>query len=131
MAAVALAWAGPAAAYTPKWLACTGDVTITPNGTSAQPSKEAAEDVYVYDDDAKTLFKYSPTRKSLAYVGANRYTDGEIAWTGSSSGIDSSSWEGRLDRKTLGLSLSYKTAAETRTWAEQCKPTTPREESQL
>lgn len=127
----ALAWAGPAAAYTPKWLACTGEVAIVPTGSAAQPSKETAEDIYVYDDDAKTLFKYLTARKSLAYLGPNRYTDSEITWAGSSSGIDSSSWEGRLDRGTLALRLTYKSGQETRTWTQQCKPTTPREEAAL
>ena len=127
LSGAALAWAGPAAAYTPKWLACTGEITVT--RPDAPPSKEAAEDIYVYDDDAKTLFKYFPARKSLAYLGPKSYTAGEIVWFGSSSGIDATAWEGRLDRTALTLRLNYKSGAETRVWTQQCQPTAAREEA--
>ncbi|MBX7199943.1 MAG: hypothetical protein K1X51_11310 [Rhodospirillaceae bacterium] len=117
----------PAFAYSPQWLECTGEVTVTP--TAGAPAKEAAKDIYVYDPDARNLFKYSDSQKRLAYLGARAVSDQDIRWSGSSSGIGGSQWEGRLDRTTGMLNLSYKGDTESRVWSESCKPTDPRPES--
>lgn len=122
-----LAVAAPAFAYSPQWLECTGELTITPAG--AAPTKQPANDIYVYDPDARNLFKYSETQRRLAYLGARAVSDLDIRWSGSSSGIGGSSWEGRLDRGAMSLSLSYKGDQETRIWSQSCKPTDPRPES--
>ena len=122
------AWSSTAFAYTPQWLECTGDLTVTPTGGAA--TKEAAKDIYVFDPDAKNLFKYSETRKALSYLGAKPgATEADIRWSGSSSGIDSSTWEGQFDRSALTLRLTYKANSETRTWNQTCAPTTARPES--
>jgi hypothetical protein len=120
-------YASTALAYTPQWLECTGDVTVTPNGGPA--TKAAAKDIYVFDPDAKNLFKYSEDRKSLAYLGAKPgTTDMDIRWSGTGSGIGGSSWEGQFDRTGMSLRLTYKAEGETRAWAETCAPTAPRQE---
>jgi hypothetical protein len=122
-----LGWSSAASAYTPQWLECTGDVTVTPIGGAA--AKQAAKDIYVFDPDARNLFRYFEDRKQLSYLGAKTgKTEQDIRWSGSSSGIDMSEWEGQFDRSTLALHLTYKTNAETRMWAEQCTPTAPRPE---
>lgn len=125
--AACLVLAAPAFAYAPQWLECTGDLTITP--ISGSPVKEVAKDLYVYDPDARNLFKYSESQKRLSYMGAKAVSDQEVRWSGSSTGIGGSQWEGRLDRATGSLSLTYKADAETRIWTETCKPTEPRPES--
>lgn len=117
----------PAFAYSPQWLECTGDLTVTPAGGTA--TKEPAKDVYVFDPDARNLFKYSEAQKRLAYLGARAVSDQDIRWSGSSTGLGGSQWEGRLDRGAGTLSLSYKNETESRVWKEICKPTEARPES--
>lgn len=119
--------AAPTWAYTPQWLECTGDLTVTPAGAAA--TKEPAKDIYVYDPDARNLFKYSETQKRLAYLGAKAMSDQDIRWSGSNTGLESSRWEGRLDRSAMSLNLSYTSDKESRVWSEACKPTDPRPES--
>ena len=122
------AGSSPAFAYTPQWLECTGDLTVTPMGGAA--ATEAAKDIYVFDPAAKNLFKYSEARKALSYLGAKPgATDADIRWSGSNSGIDSSSWEGQFDRSAMTLRLTYKANTETRAWNQRCAPTSPRPES--
>ncbi len=122
-----LVFAAPASAYSPQWLECTGELTITPAGAAA--TKQPAKDIYVYDPDARNLFKYSETQSRLAYLGARAVSDLDIRWSGSSSGIGGSSWEGKLDRGAMTLNLSYKGDEESRVWSETCKPTEARPES--
>lgn len=114
-------------AYNPQWLECTGQVTITPAGGA--PTQQPVKDIYAFDPDAQNLFKYSEEQKRLSYLGAKVDADQAVRWSGTSSGIGGTTWDGRLDRKAGNLQLSYKSDGETRVWAESCKPTEARPES--
>jgi hypothetical protein len=122
-AAVCAIWATGANAYSPKWLACDGSMTVTPVTQPAQSANQPASDTYVYDDDAHNLFKYSPTRKSLDFEGVTDYNDHVIKWAGKMSDIAHSEWAGELNRSTLALRMTYSDTDEKRVWTEQCKPT--------
>jgi hypothetical protein len=126
LAAAACALAGTANAYTPKYLACEGKITIeTRTEGKPQTSTEAVHETYVYDDDSKNFYKRSDTRKTEDLQPVTAYTDKEIRWASKNVNIYGASWEGVLDRSSLALKIVYKEENGTRTWAEQCKPTPP------
>ena len=121
-------WSSAAFAYTPQWLECTGDVTTTP--TQGAASTAPAKDIYVFDPDAKNLFRYSEEKKMLSFLGAKPgTTDADMRWSGNSSGIGMTSWQGQFDRTSMSLKVSYKSDADTRSWSEHCAPTSPRPEA--
>ncbi len=117
--------AGNAFAYSPAWLACTGDITLT-SGTTA--SKQATNDTYVYDADAKNLFQYSEPRKALSYIGHSPNADGKVSWSGS-GGEDNGRWNGQFDNNAMSLRIERVGDNATRVWSLRCKPTSPREEA--
>lgn len=121
--------ASPVLAYSPQWLECTGNVTVTP--TAGPATKNAVDDIYVYDPDASNLFKYSAERKSLSYLGAKAGDNGsQLKWAGSTTTIDHESWAGQFDRSTMALQLTDKSADGDRVWSEHCAPTSPKPEGQ-
>lgn len=122
----ALDASSPAIAYTPQWMECTGEQVITMDGAA---TRQPITDVYVYDADAQNLFRYSDSQKRLSLVGAKPVSNQILSWSGTGSGIPSSSWVGQLDRATMSLRMTYKNGPETREWAQSCKPTNPRPET--
>lgn len=116
----------PAFAYTPQWLECTGEQVITTDGAT---TRQPITDVYVYDADAQNLFRYSDSQKRLSLVGAKPASNQILSWSGTGSGVPSSSWVGQLDRATMSLRMTYKNGPETREWSQSCKPTNPRPET--
>jgi hypothetical protein len=115
-----------AQAYTPKWLACDGKVTIeTRDQGKPQTQTEDVHDLYLYDDDNKNLFKHSDARKSDDIEPVTAYTDKEIRWGSKNMTISGATWEGALDRTSLALKMVYRDPDGTRTWTEQCKPAQP------
>lgn len=119
--------ASPAFAYTPQWLECTGELTVTPVGGT--PAKMAAKDIYVYDPDARNLFLYSQDYKRLSVLPNKTVSDQEFRWSGWSTDLESRQWEGRFNRAARTLTLSYKSDKESREWRQSCKPTDPKPES--
>jgi uncharacterized membrane protein len=113
--------AAPSVAYTPKWLQCDGELVVTGADAGTKP----AHDLYIYDDDNKNLFVYSADRHRESIEPVRVYNDNEIRWSMDATGSSSARWEGRIDRKTLGLRLNYVASGSTLTWTEQCKPTSP------
>ena len=125
-AAALMGAAGPASAYTPHWLQCDGQMVVV-GGEDA--GTKPARDFYIYDDDNKNLFVYLQAKGSDAIEPVRVYNENEIRWSMEGGGINHARWEGRIDRKTLGLRLDYAETGSTRTWTEQCKPTSPLKES--
>src|SRR4051812_5005308 len=125
VAASAIAFAGAAgnaSAYTPKWLQCDGQLVVQ-GGEDA--GTKPAHDYYIYDDDNKNLFTYLQEKGTEAIEPVRVYDDKEIRWSMEGGGINHARWEGHLDRKSLALRLDYAETGSTRTWTEQCKPTSP------
>lgn len=120
---LALLTSGSAAAAT-TWIDCSGQMVTTKAGKADEPS--AAHDVYVIDDTAKALFKYSDARKSADLEPVTAFDDKEIKWAEKPDlGALDSGWEGRLDRTAMSLRVEYHQIPETTVWTEQCKPTDP------
>jgi len=113
-----LALAAPASAAE-TWLLCEGTVTGGEGGPA--PVKET----YAYNDDTKFLYKYSEKRKSLDPVLVRVYDAKQITWASTSTGSNTASWEGKLDRTTMAITQSRKDGTESLTWAQTCKPTKP------
>lgn len=123
--AAAIWGAAPAFAYTPQWLECTGEQAITTGGAT---TKQPVTEIYVYDPDARNLFKYSESQKRLSNMGAKATSDHVVRWSGKSIGMEINEWEGKLDRSTMSVQQSYKSGSEARNWTESCKPTNARQE---
>ncbi len=121
-----IAYSSAAFAYTPQWLECTGDVTVT-DANGAQ-SKRTATDVYVVDSDTKNLFRYSETSKRLSYVGTTP-TNNVLKWSGTGGNIERHTWQGELDLGSMALQLTATSDSETQKWAQRCTPTSPRPEA--
>ena len=122
----AVAWASAAAAYTPNWLECDGQmVTTTTADGKAESTSAPAKDVYVYDDDSKNFYKYSETRKTTDVEPVTSYTDKEIKWSSKGSSANAASWDGTLNRSTLALQIDYNERGTEIVWTQQCKPTQP------
>ena len=118
-------------AYTPKWLACDGQLVVsTTSDGKTQSSTQPAHDVYVYDDDNRHLYWHSDKLNTDSIEPVTVYNDHEIKWSGHGSNIFGSEWDGRIDRSSLALKLNYREKDSTRTWTEQCKPTQPINEKQ-
>ncbi len=113
-------------AFTPQWLECTGDVTVT-DANGAQ-SKRAATDVYVVDSETKNLFRYSDTAKKLSYVGA-KLTNNVLSWKSASGNLDLRMWEGQLDLGTMALQQTETGDGATEKWNQRCVPTSARPEA--
>lgn len=122
-AAAVFSVAGQASAYTPKWLQCDGQVIV--KGTANDDGTRPAHDTFIYDDDNKHLFAW--LRNSQAMEPVKLYNDNEIRWEGTNA--DTGHWVGSIDRKSLGMRLDYAETGSTRTWTEQCKPTSPLDSS--
>ena len=126
LVAAGCAWGGTAAAFSPKYIACEGKVTIeTRTDGKPQTSSEAVHEIYAYDDDSKNFYRHSDTHKTDDLEPVTAYTDKEIRWASKNVNVYGASWEGVLDRSSLALKISYKEETGTRTWAEQCKPAQP------
>jgi len=116
-----------ALAYTPQWLACSGEVTITP-ATGAK-TKEPVNDFYVYDPDGKALFKYLEPKKQLSLVGTSEESDKELRWSGSLGGSYTTTWQGQFDLRKKSIRITYKGGGETRIWQQSCQPAQPQPEA--
>ena len=115
----------PATALADSWIDCTGQMVTTKEGKPDQKTEDA-HDIYVLDDAAKSLQKYSQTRKLIDPEPVTLYTMDEVKWVKKPSlGVLDPNWDGRLDRKTMALKLDYHVGPETTTWTETCKPTDP------
>jgi hypothetical protein len=108
-----------ASAYSPEWLQCDGQVVTTGLDAGTKP----AHHIYIYDDDNRHLFLYSPEQQSQSLEAVTEYTDKNIRWGSKNVTISGATWEGTLDRSSLALKLAYKDLESVRTWTEQCKPT--------
>jgi hypothetical protein len=53
------------------------------------------------------------------------YDGDEIRWSMNATGTSHARWQGRIDRKTLGLHADYHDTDSSMTWTEQCKPSAP------
>lgn len=115
----------PSLAYTPQWLECTGEQVITTDGGA---TRQPVVDIYVFDQDARNLFRYSVSQKHLSMVGAQP-SDKVLSWSGTGSGVPASHWAGQLDLGSMSLRLTYENGAEKRAWVQSCKPTDPRPEA--
>ena len=130
-----LALMGTASMATPvlaaeSWIACDGTVaTSTTKDGKTETTSAAAHDIYAFNDASKALMKYSEPRKSLDPVFVTGFDDKAITWANAgavSAGSSAATWEGRIDRATLGLKLTRKERDEVMTWTQQCKATSPK-----
>ena len=115
----------PRAFAADNWIQCDGNV-VTIGGAGGKEETKPVHDVFVIDDAAQQLFRYSDSRKALDLVFVTGYSPKQITW-GSPAGASygDARWEGRLDRATQALSLVRRQQGETMTWTETCKPTQP------
>lgn len=119
--------AGPALAAE-SWIDCNGQ-KVTTGTMDGKPVNETkpAHDIYSFDDGTKYLYKYSEERKVSDPEPVTVFSPQEIKWgdkppPGSSS---TATWEGRLDRASLALTLNYQEAGTKIVWTEQCKASSP------
>jgi len=120
--------AGPALAAE-TWIACEG--TVSTKVGKAAATSAPANDIYAYNTEAKTLYKYAPTRKSLDLISTNKFDDKSIGWINPGKGIGSqtTSWEGTIDRAKMSLKMVRESGDEVMTWTQSCKPTTAQPQS--
>lgn len=113
-----------------KWVACDGTVaTSATKDGKTETTSAPAKDTYAYNDATKMLFKYSDARKSLDPVFVTGYDDKAITWANAgttSPGSTAATWQGRLDRSNLALSLTRSERGEVMTWTQQCKMAPPK-----
>ena len=130
-----LALMGTASMATPvlaaeNWIVCDGTVaTSTTKDGKTETVSAPAHDIYAYNDASKGLMKYSEPRKSLDPVFVTGFDDKAVTWANAgavSAGSTAATWEGRIDRATLGLKLTRKERDEVMTWTQQCKATSPK-----
>jgi len=122
-----IAAAGPAAAYTPKWLECDGQ-SVTSGTSGGKPVNETkpVHDTYVYDDDAKYFYKYQENTNRTVIEPTTEYTSDIIKWgIAQFPGQSGPNWAGELNRSTLALKLNYRDGTETIDFTEQCKSGPP------
>jgi hypothetical protein len=101
------------------WIQCDGTV-VTKN--KKEEKSAPATDWYVYDDANQTFYKYSPQRKTLdPYVSVN-YSPKQITWGTPNTVGQQLTFEGKLDRGPMALSISRREYDETMTWKQTCKP---------
>jgi hypothetical protein len=126
---VALACIAAPAMAAETWIACEG--TVSTKVGKAAATTEPANDIYAYNAEAKTLYKYAPARKRLDLISTNRFDDKTIGWVNAGKGIGSqtTSWEGSIDRAKMSLKLVRESGDEVMTWTQSCKPTTEQPQS--
>jgi hypothetical protein len=112
------------------WIACDGTVaTSTTKDGKTETASAPANDVYVFNDGNKMLFKYADTRKALDPVFVTKFDDNTIAWAnagGASAGTTAATWQGALDRASMALKMTRTERGEVMTWTQQCKTTAPK-----
>jgi hypothetical protein len=112
------------------WLACEGTVaTSTTKDGKTETASASANDVYVFNDGNKMLFKYADVRKALDPVFVTKFDDKTIAWAnagGASAGTTAATWQGSLDRASMALKMTRTERDEVMTWTQQCKSTAPK-----
>lgn len=116
-------WSSTAFAYTPKWLECTGELTIAP--ANGEATKQAVTDIYVVDSDTQHLFKYFDATQTLSFISANPENN-VLKWSDIARTSTGSSWQGQLDLDKMVLSIKETSSDQTRTWTQQCAPTSVR-----
>ena len=118
---IAVLASGSATAAT-TWIDCSGQMVTSKAGKEDPPA--AAHDIYVVDDAAKTLYKYSDARKSTDLEPVTSFDDKQITWAEKADlGALDTNWQGHLDRTAMSLRIEYKQIPEMTVWTEQCKPT--------
>jgi hypothetical protein len=126
--AVATSAYAPAAAFAAEtWMSCEGSVVTTGTGPDGKPLNDTqpSKQVLAYDDGAQRLFRYSETSKKLSPMPVKSYGPDAITWAGSISASGFPSWEGKLDRAKMSVSVVRTENGNVMTWTEQCKPTQP------
>jgi len=101
------------------WIQCDGTVVTK---SKSEEKSAPATDWYVYDDAKQAFYKYSPQRKTLDPYVTGSYSPKQITWgTGPTMG-QQITFEGKLDRGPMAVSISRRENGEVMTWKQTCKP---------